>query len=160
PFWRALRQAIRLPDPAPEPRQLRSFGNLKSDDLASWSLHPTRPDWSSGLAAAWTPGETGARKRLRDFLKTHIHGYAAKRDLPAEDISSRLSPHLHFGEISPAQVWRAAAHAEEQGSAPARDVQKFLAELAWRDFAYHILFHDPALPRLSWRREFEDVDWR
>jgi deoxyribodipyrimidine photo-lyase len=159
PFWRALQQAIALPEPSPEPRKLVSFGNVKSDNIADWGLHPTKPDWSAGLAEMWTPGETGARKRLRDFLKDAA-GYSANRDIPSIDSTSRLSPHLRFGEIGPAQVWRAAVHAQEAGGAPARDIQKFLAELAWRDFAHHQLYYDPQLPKLSWRREFEDVDWR
>jgi deoxyribodipyrimidine photo-lyase len=160
PFWRALQQTLALPPASPEPRQLHSFGNVKSDQAADWGLHPSGPDWSAGLADTWTPGETGARQRLREFLKDAIHGYAGNRDLPAMDCSSHLSPHLHFGEISPAQVWRAAMHALDDGAAPARDIQKFLSELAWRDFSHHLLFDDPKMTRLSWRREFEDVAWR
>ncbi len=160
PFWKALQQYYVSPAAAPEPRELRSFGNVKSDDIADWKLHPTKPDWSDGIAKAWMPGELGAHKRLRDFLKATIDGYATGRDRPDEDHTSRLSPHLRFGEIGPHQVWRAARHAEDAGEAPARDVQKFLSELAWRDFSYHLLYHDPQMGRVSWRRQFEDVDWR
>jgi deoxyribodipyrimidine photo-lyase len=160
PFWRALQQAIALPPVSPEPRQLGSCGEVKSAAVADWALHPAAPDWSEGLARTWTPGEAGARKRLRDFLKDEINGYAGNRDLPALDCSSHLSPHLHFGEISPAQIWRAAIHAQEEAVACERDIQKFLSELAWRDFSHHLLFHDPKMTHLSWRREFEDVAWR
>ncbi len=159
PFWKALREKLSVPHAAPEPRALASFGNVRSDNLSDWQLHPTKPDWSHSIAETWTPGEAAARKRLNAFLKD-IKGYAEGRDSPEADFSSHLSPHLRFGEIGPAQVWRAAMHAQEAGTSPARDVQKFLSELAWRDFSYHLLFNDPQMGKLSWRRAFEDVAWR
>ncbi|MDP3495025.1 MAG: deoxyribodipyrimidine photo-lyase [Hyphomonadaceae bacterium] len=160
PFWKALQASLVIPEAAPEPREFKSFGKLKSEDIADWELHPSKPDWSVGMARVWTPGELGARKRLREFLKETITGYAEGRDRPDEDRTSRLSPHLRFGEISPHQIWRAASHAQEAGEAPARDIQKFLSEVAWRDFSHHLLYHDPQMGHLSWRRQFEDVDWR
>lgn len=160
PFWKALQANLATPEAAAEPREFKSFGNVKSEDITDWKLHPSKPDWSSGLAKEWTPGEMGARKRLRDFLRETIDGYAEGRDRPDADRTSRLSPHLRFGEISPHQIWRAASHAQEAGEAPARDIQKFLSEVAWRDFSYHLLYHDPQMGHLSWRRQFEDVDWR
>ncbi|MBI1358985.1 MAG: deoxyribodipyrimidine photo-lyase [Alphaproteobacteria bacterium] len=160
PFWKALQAGYQAGDPHPEPRKLKCARGLASDDIDDWMLHPKAPDWSGGLTQAWTPGESGARKQLRDFLDGPIDGYASGRDLPDRDGTSRLSPHLHFGEISPAQVWRAARHAEDAGGAPGRDISKFLSELAWRDFSAHLLFHDPEMGRLSWRRKFDDVEWR
>lgn len=160
PFWKALEQSYASPETNPEPHKIESFGNPKSDDIGEWKLHPSKPDWSDGFDGEWTPGEPGARKRLRDFLKSQIAGYANGRDRPAEDHTSRLSPHLRFGEIGPHQVWRAAQHAQDAGEAPARDIQKFLSELAWRDFSWQLLYHDPQMGHLSWRRQFEQVEWR
>jgi deoxyribodipyrimidine photo-lyase len=160
PFWKALQASIALRDPAPEPRALECVKSVKSDDIGDWKLHPTQPDWSEGIAEAWTPGEIAGRKQLRTFLADAIKGYADGRDRPDRDHTSRLSPYLRFGEIGPHQAWRAAMHAMEAGEAPAHDVWKFLSELAWRDFSQHLLYHDPQMGRLSWRREFEDVDWR
>ncbi len=74
PFWKALQASLAMPEASPEPREFNSFGNVKSDDIDDWKLHPTKPDWSAGIAEEWTPGEVGARKRLRDFLKA-IDGY-------------------------------------------------------------------------------------
>ena len=159
PFWKSMKANLDLPEPSPEARDLPSFGGVGSDDLDDWRLHPTTPDWSEGIAQAWAPGELSARRRLRDFLKS-VDGYAEGRDRPDQQHTSRLSPHLRFGEIGPRQVWRAAMHALEAGEAPERDVGKFLSELAWRDFSYHLLYHDPQMGRLSWRRQFEDVEWR
>ncbi len=160
PFWKALQASITIPDPAPEPRTLAAGPKLPSDDIDMWDLHPSKPDWSTGFGEMWTPGEIGARKRLRAFLAGPISNYADGRNMPAEESTSRLSPHLHFGEISPHQVWRAARHAEESGEASAREVQKFLSEIAWRDFSHYLLYHDPDMGRLSWRRQFEAVEWR
>ncbi len=159
PFWKALQAQIAIGAAAPEPREIKAGPKIKSDNLDDWGLHPTKPDWSGGIGEMWKPGEMGARKRLRDFLKA-ADGYATGRDRPDEEHTSRLSPHLRFGEISPHQIWRAAQHAMEAGEAPARDVQKFLSEVAWRDFSYHLLYHDPQMGHLSWRRQFEQVEWR
>lgn len=160
PFWKALQASIVIPAPAPEPRTLHAGGKVKSDYIDDWALHPVKPDWSGGMAAMWTPGEMGGRKRLRDFLAEQIDGYASNRDRPDIDGTSRLSPYLRFGEISPHQIWRAATMAQETGEAPARDVAKLLSEVAWRDFSYHLLYHDPQMGRLSWRRQFDSIDWR
>lgn len=160
PFWKALQASIEIPPPSPEPRAFPAAPQIVSDALDSWNLHPSMPDWSGGLAQMWTPGELGARKRMRDFMAGPIAGYADGRNIPSQASTSRLSPHLRFGEISPHQVWRAAQHAAEAGQAPVDQVQKFLSEIAWRDFSYHLLYHDPDMGRLSWRRQFEQVDWR
>ncbi len=159
PFWKALQHTYRPPAALPEPRKLPAAPPAPYDDVAGWELHPSRPDWSGGIAEAWTPGELAARKRLRDFLAS-ASGYAGERDLPDHDSTSRLSPYLRFGEIGPAQIWRTAMAAEDAGEAPSRDILKFLSELAWREFSAHLLFHDPKMNRLSWRREFDNVAWR
>ena len=160
PFWKAMQAQITIGAASPEPREIKAGPKLASGDIDDWDLHPSKPDWSGGMAQMWTPGEMGARKRLRDFLKSGIDGYAEGRDRPDRDNTSRLSPNLHFGEISPQQAWRAATHAIEAGEAPARDAQKFLSEIAWRDFSHHLLYHDPQMGHLSWRRQFEQVEWR
>ncbi len=160
PFWKALQASIEMPSPAPEPRRLATPPETSSDRIEDWELHPTRPDWSQGLAETWTPGEEAARQRLRDFLAGPVDGYAQRRDRPDQEGTSRLSAYLRFGEISPHQVWRAARHAQEAGEAPARDADKLLSELAWRDFSHYLLYHDPEMGRLSWRRQFERISWR
>lgn len=159
PFWKSLQAGLSVPPPAPEPRRFTPAAAIRSDSLEEWQLHPTAPDWSAGLAAMWMPGELGAQKRLDTFLRS-ANGYAAGRDRPDLEHTSRLSPHLRFGEIGPRQVWRRAVVARETEGVSEKDVQKFLSELAWREFSYHLLYHDPAMTRLSWRRRFEDVAWR
>ncbi len=155
PFWRACRR-LRSPDqPLPAPSRLPTPSAWPaSDRLASWRLLPTAPDWSGGLAASWTPGETGAIERLTSFLDGAIALYREARDRPAVDGTSRLSPYLAFGEISPRQVWRAAA---ARGHSAA--TEKFLAELGWREFSYNLLFHFGDLARRNFRPEFDAFPW-
>ena len=128
PFWRALRERMPPADPLPVPKTIDAPAKWpKSDKLADWNLLPTNPDWATGFGAEWAPGEVGALERLNDFTEVAAR-YEVQRNLPSIEGSSRLSPHLHFGEISPATVWHGVADAG--GS-----VETFLGELGWRDYA-------------------------
>ena len=127
-----------------------------SDDLDSWHLEPRKPDWAGGLREHWTPGEAGARERFGDFLDERLDGYARARDRMAGETTSRLSPHLHFGEISVRSIWQALDHREAEG---ARSVGKFRAEVIWREFAHHLLYHYPHLPERNWRDTFDSFPW-
>jgi deoxyribodipyrimidine photo-lyase len=118
---------------------------------------PSKPDWAGGLRDAWQPGEAEARKRLTAFLDGPIGDYAVLRDRPDLAATSRLSPHLHFGEISPAQCWHAASI--KSGKGEAKGAGTFLRELVWREFSYHLLFHNPDLPDAPFRREFAAFPW-
>lgn len=127
-----------------------------SDVLDSWALEPTTPDWAGGLREHWTPGETGAGRRLETFLDEALDGYAKSRDQMAGETTSRLSPYLHFGEISVRSIWRTLDHREAEGGL---SVGKFRAELIWREFAHHLLFHYPTLPEKNWRESFDAFPW-
>lgn len=127
-----------------------------SDELDGWKLEPTTPDWAGGLREHWTPGETGAHRRFEAFLDDSLDSYAKARDRMAGETTSRLSPHLHFGEISVRSLWRTLDHREAEG---ARSVGKFRAELIWREFAHHLLFHFPTLPEKNWRESFDAFPW-
>ena len=142
-------KAIPAPDRWPE-----------SVDMEELELLP-RVKWDAGFYAAWTPGEDGAKKRLGYFLKKLAPEYGEQRDLPGVDGVSRLSPHLHFGEIGPRQIWAAArAQAKDSGVFPANaGVQKFLGEVGWREFAHHLLYHFPETPVKPLREEFAAFPW-
>jgi deoxyribodipyrimidine photo-lyase len=159
PFWKALQNRYSPPAPLPAPKRLEPAQQIASDNIDDWALHPSSPDWSGGLGDMWTPGETGARDRLLAFLSS-INGYADNRDRPDMDATSRLGPHLRFGEVGPAQIWRSAIAAEDSRGANPRDTGKFLSEVAWREFSHHLLYHDPEMTRLSWRRDFDKIAWR
>lgn len=160
PFFRALRSTLKLVEPLAAPQRLRAPDAAPaSEDLQRWGLHPTRPDWSTGFSV-WTPGEAGALARLDAFVSGPLGGYDERRDLPGTDGTSGLSPHLHWGEISPARVWRAAVSAAEYGDARDRAVEKFLAELGWREFSHHLLAIEPELKTRNFRPEFDRFPWR
>ena len=159
PFWRALSTHAPFASPAPAPDRLKGLVGLPSDKLDDWNLRPAKPDWAAGLRAAWTPGETAAARRLAGFLDHAVAAYGAARNMPAIDATSRLSPHLHWGEISPRQIWsvaEATAIAHPDASA---GVASFLRELGWRDFAYHLCFHWPEIASENWKREFDGFPW-
>lgn len=156
PFFRALAATLGDQSPAPAPKEVRPFASpVASDDLDAWALTPSNPNWARQFSQYWQPGEAGARAKLEQFLDGALTGYAAARDVPGRISTSRLSPHLHFGEIGPRQVWRPAALA----AASDTDKLKFQAELAWREFSHHLLFHSPDLPHANLRREFDAFPW-
>ncbi|WP_309605025.1 deoxyribodipyrimidine photo-lyase [Phenylobacterium sp.] len=162
PFWRALRATVQTPPGLPAPDRVANDATAPSERLEDWRLRPTRPDWASGLAAEWSPGEAGAARRLEAFVGQAVFDYADQRNLPALAGTSRLSPHLHFGEIGPWQVWRAATTAAQAtvGDPFPGGVETFLSELAWREFSAHLLFHVPTLPTAALKPEYDRVAWR
>ena len=160
PFWRTLQEQgparshllapARITPPAKPP---------KSDKLETWGLLPTRPDWAGGLRETWTPGEAGARERLSDFVDGAMARYADARDRPHQPATSMLSPHLHFGEVSPVQCWQAAREATAEDRGGKRGAESFLREVAWREFSYHLLHHWPDLPEKPFRADFASFPW-
>jgi deoxyribodipyrimidine photo-lyase len=155
-----LRSHVRAGSALPPPSQLPAPERWpQSEALDSWKLRPRNPDWAKGFHI-WSPGEAGAAEQLERFLEHRLTGYARDRDRPDLPGTSRLSPHLHFGEISPAQAWRAVAGAVARGAAPSADGEAYLRELGWREFCRHLLFHFPDLPSQPWRTEFERFPWR
>ncbi len=162
PFWKALKQAgPARADTEANPRKLETKkANVKSDKLKDWGLLPDKPNWAKDFEPVWTPGEAGAREALRDFLNDDIGDYKDGRDRPDKDYTSRLSPHLAFGEISPLQVWQATRAKMSEGEVSDSAGEKFLSELCWREFCYCLLFYNEALPETPLREEFSDYPWR
>ncbi|MFJ6001176.1 cryptochrome/photolyase family protein [Arthrobacter sp. NPDC092385] len=156
PFWRACLASRTPRRPLPAPTRLRGPG-LGSDDLDAWGLLPTSPDWAQGLRDTWTPGEAGAHARLDDFLDGPVHGYRDNRDRPALQGTSRLSPHLRFGEISPFEVWHAAQ--DHRDGSTADDIRAFGSELGWREFSWQLLYFNPELATVNYRPEFDAFTW-
>jgi deoxyribodipyrimidine photo-lyase len=135
-------------------------GAIASERLVDWDLLPSKPDWARGFGALWTPGEAGAAARLEAFIADGLAHYADERDRPDRDVTSRLSPHLRFGEVSPAQCWHAVRAAQlAAGGKLDRAAEKFLKEVLWREFSYHLLHHWPTLPSEPFRTEFRSFPW-
>ncbi len=146
----------RRPLESPDDLDLHSADDgLSLDEL---ELMP-KINWYEEIAATWNPGETGAQERLRDFLESGIDHYKDGRNRPDKPYVSRLSPHLHFGEISPNQVWYAV---DESGTGqdldPDRDT--YLSELGWREFSYNLLYNEPQMPERNLQRKFDRFPWR
>jgi deoxyribodipyrimidine photo-lyase len=160
PFWRACLQ-VEMRALAPTSKKIKAWdGDVASDALDDWALLPTKPNWAAGFEPCWTPGEAGALEALGAFIDEHLSAYAEGRDLMGEDATSRLSPHLHFGEISPVQVRRSVEAAVMHEPSLQRGADKFYAELGWRDFSANLLFNWPTLPEANWRAEFDGFAWR
>jgi deoxyribodipyrimidine photo-lyase len=160
PFWRAARESLDLSALHPSPSALRPPAAWPdSSALERWGLQPTKPDWSGGFAI-WTPGETGAHERLADFLDDGLAHYAEGRDIPASGAVSRLSPHLHFGEIGPRQIWASLDVATDEAPALGRNADKFRAELGWREFSHALLFHNPQLESRNFKPAYDAFPWR
>jgi deoxyribodipyrimidine photo-lyase len=160
PFWRAATAGAGPAQPVPPPGGVTAPATWpKSDALATWQLLPSKPDWSGGLTAAWQPGTLGAVKNLSSFLDTALVDYSDARNRPDLRGTSRLSPHLHFGEISPHMCWHAAKTAAAANPAAANGLETFLKELVWREFSYHLLVHWPTLPDQPFRADFAKFPW-
>ncbi len=161
PYWRTCLTlpvappvkfaATAIPAPASWPRSIE-LGELKLLD---------RFNWAGGLAKAWSPGEAGGQKRLRHFVAKAMDAYADDRNRPDRDGSSMLSPWLHFGEIGPRQIWAAVkGRSRDTGVFPPnKGAAVFLAEVGWREFAHHLLFHFPQTPASPLREEFGRFPW-
>jgi deoxyribodipyrimidine photo-lyase len=160
PFWRRVQASGNPAKPLATPSKLCPGPDLASDRFESWKLEPTHPDWAGGLREAWTPGELSGRRRLKAFLENGAAGYAGNRDRPDRQGTSRLSPHLRFGEISPRQVWHAARFAAAERPALSGDLDKFLSELGWREFCRHLLFDVPELAERNLQPAFDAFPWR
>jgi deoxyribodipyrimidine photo-lyase len=162
PFWRAgqLRVPTGAEEAAPDriPAPVRWPASLP---LAALELEP-RIDWAAGIRAAWRPGESGAAQALAQFASEAMRGYPAERDRPDHAGTSRLSPHLHFGEISPRQVWQAlqAQAVVRGGRGRVQATEAVLRQIFWREFAHHLLHHFPATAERPLRPEFGAFPWR
>ncbi len=157
PFLKALSPLIADLEHMPAPERFLTLLTA-SEDIASWGLHPSAPDWSGGFD--WLPGEVGASSALSAFLATGLKDYAASRDIPGRPGTSRLSPHLHWGEISPRRVVQEARCAVAQSRARPAEGDKFVAEIAWRDFSAHLLHQFPYMVERAYRPAFDAMPWR
>jgi deoxyribodipyrimidine photo-lyase len=158
PFCRAVR-AREMSSPLPRPPLSFIKDEKLGEDLNELSLLPQNPNWAEGWDELWTPGEDEAIARFARFTEEALTEYSIKRDQPFISGTSKLSAHLHWGEISPRQLWaeltRSAADPRAHTS-----VEKFRDELIWREFCYYLLYHFPELVERNWRKEFDAYPWR
>ena len=150
-FWKGLQSFLPPERPLPVPRSLPAPADWPAGDkLADWKLLPTNPDWSAGFGE-WQVGEGAAREKLQ-ALADKVDGYDVRRNLPAEEGTSRLSPHLHHGEVSARAAWHATAGRS--------DSEKFHKELAWRDFTRSVVLQLPDYADVNGRAKYDTLPWR
>lgn len=159
PFMKACRERAETIRP---PFEMPHINNIaakpSSQTLEDLALLPTK-GWDAAFYDVWTPGEAGAERSLTHFLNKKLNQYAEGRNYPAEsqEAVSRLSPHLHFGDISPFQIWQ-AIHQSKADYEP--DGRTYANEILWREFAYHLLYNLPDFPDQPMNKKFADFEWR
>ncbi len=164
PFWKKLKEMLVVPPPLPAPTNFKAFGTsnkLDSDAVENLELLP-KINWTESIATEWTPGEKTAHKRLTLFVDEILPNYEESRNIPSLDGTSKLSPHLHFGEISPRQVWQAVNNKVSSEKSPdwEKAGESFLREIAWREFSYHLLYHFPQTPTKNLKSAFDKFAWQ
>ena len=157
PFWRNAAAQMQMRDAYPGAERFSDFTDPAALSIGDLQLLPTR-SWHQGFWTLWQPGEAGAAEMLEIFCDGAVTGYKEQRNLPDRTGTSKLSPHLHFGEISPHQIWRRInqVSCDESGLV---DIGHFKTELGWREFSYHLLHHFPQSGEHNLNAQFDGFDW-
>lgn len=145
PFWKKLQQRT-IREIYPTPQSLITYKIETKCQLEDFDLL-SHPAWYTKLEKYWHPGERAAKDKLKRFVLKAAQDYQCNRDRPDLEGTSMLSPHLHFGEISPVQIWHATQNSV------------FLSEVAWREFSYHLLHYYPDLPTRAFKPHFNFFSW-
>ncbi len=146
--------------PLPEPK-FTLFHTLKSEAdsaISRLNLLPNIP-WDDTIKNVWQVSENAAKNKLKNFIGSAIQAYTDARNLPAVKGTSQLSPYLHFGQISPHQIWY-AVHDAFGGDVSQQGVDTYLSEIGWREFSYYLLYHFPHMPHQNFNAKFNKVTWR
>lgn len=160
-FWNACQA---MPEPAPAADAPVKIPALEkwpdSEKLETFGFEP-KIKWAESIRKFWAPGESGAQARLKEFIKNWAADYGRGRDIPSEPGTSRLSPHLHFGEIGPRKIWREIKKAGAKfPPAGRKSAETYLKEIVWREFAHHLLYHFPDTPLEPLKKKFEKFPWK
>ena len=159
PFYR--RGCLEGPEPRkpiPVPNEKRFFYlNEMNQGIDSLKLIP-KFRWHEKFSKTWEPGENEANEKLKGFLKAPVNDYRINRNVPGSKGTSKLSPHLHFGEISPNQIWYTSLNKVEKIQSN-NDMDCFLSEIGWREFSYYLLYHFPDLPHKNFNSKFDNYPW-
>lgn len=152
PFKKCVLELLEMYEPLKEPKHLESV-SCKGEPLSSLHFIP-KISWYKEMEAFWEIGRKGAEKSLQHFIKTALSDYSVGRNIPSEEGTSFLSPHLHFGEISPREVLHAIQ------SKRGESVETFASEIVWREFANYFLFHFPKTVKENWDKKFDHFPWK
>jgi len=160
PFWRNCVANLRPSDVLGVPKLTKTSHLIESETLDNWGLLPSKPDWSAGLQKRWKPGEEGAQANLESFLESTVSNYSEGRDIPGQENTSMLSPHLAFGEISSKQIWFATHNAMASRQVDSVNGNKFLSEIGWREFSRYLLVHFPHIVKEPFNTKFTNFPWQ
>jgi deoxyribodipyrimidine photo-lyase len=166
PYWNNVQFLLSKepPVPFPAPRKIISYAHkIENDDLKDWQLLPEKPDWSKDIRKTWEMSEKQAHKILHDFIDDKVEDYSKERDFPTIDATSRLSPYLALGKISPRQIWdevTRAMHDDRIKPGHHSEAEKFLRQIVWREFSYHLLFYFPHTATKALHEKFNNFPWR
>ncbi len=149
PFSKTVMELRLWRDPLPLPN-IHGSHRIKSEKIKALQLLPAR-NWTDSFSDQWSPGRDGAMRNLKAFKK-EVDAYEEQRNIPSTHGTSQLSPHLHFGEISPHEIWKAIEH-------KSKDRLPFLRQLIWREFGNYFLHHSPMATDFSWKDKFDDFPW-
>lgn len=131
--------------------------SLKLDDL---KLLPTKPDWAAKFKKYWVISEEAAQKKLDYFFENGLKNYPDDRNFADnENGTSKLSPYLHFGQISPHQILSATEFYSHIKDSTAKGAEKYINEIYWREFSYSLLGNFNGLPEQNFRPEFDNFPW-
>ena len=155
PFWKTCCKLGEPELPLPKPQKAKGLLNIQTTSIEELQLLP-KIHWDTGIKKQWKPGSKEACRLLKYALEYVIENYAIQRDFPAELGTSLLSPYLHWGEISSRMIW----HAVRQRFGFKDEVEKFLRQLGWREFAFHLLYHFPHTTDHPLREKFNDFVWK
>lgn len=158
PYWKHCKQSLHLQPQVHLTHRPHGI-EVKSEHIDDWKLLPNI-SWATRFSEFWTPGERGAQKKLDEFITHHLIGYKTNRDFPDQHATSRLSPHLHYGEISPATIMRALSLEKLERKADLASIEHFISEIGWREFSAYLLYHFPKLPSENFRSEFDAFPWK
>ena len=162
PFWKSIRKIGPARNNLSQlPKKIVALTKCPpSDRLEDWKLLPAKPDWADAFPDHWQAGEENAHAFLHDFLDGPADNYDDDRNIPGMDGTSRLSPHLAFGEISPLQIWQSTQIRVDAGKLNASQADKFLSQIIWRDFSCNLLYYFPNLPKAPLKEKFAHFPWQ
>ena len=159
PYWRQCLRQIQE-RPLIQVSEWPSNQPVSTESLAEWNLLPRHPNWAEEFSHHWQPGESSALVKLEHFIGNQLQSYKELRNEPAILGTSRLSPHLHFGEISPRQIWSALQQVMQNPNSNLLSIQTYLSEIGWREFSYYLLYHYPQLIDTNFKRQFDRFPWQ
>lgn len=158
PYYKACLSSAPQFSPLPVPQNLTGV-LAEGDKLSDWHLLPSQPDWARNFS--WDATTAGAERSLENFIRAALPAYKTMRDRPDISGTSRLSPYLHFGQISPRQIWQTIQHSGTEARAGMLNGgEAFLRELIWREFCHHLLFYQPQMPEAPLQANFQNFPWQ